>query len=352
VTAETGDKQIIALDEVKTHADKKDPYEKALLDILDWIQEKGVEVVAAGHRAILGGTRLNSPVVVTDEILEFLSTFNALAPLHQPYNLNGVKVLQSINKNLFQVICFDSSFHTTCNELSQHFAIPKKMYEEGIRRYGFHGLSYEFIVSQFDHYLPENKRDGRVIIAHLGAGASMCAVKNRKSIATTLGFSALDGLPMGTRCGNIDAGALLYLMHDRKMGYEELNQLLYKESGLLGLSGGFSSDMRELEESSLPDAKLAVEVFCYKISAWIGMLSAELQGLDSIIFTAGIGENSPIVREKVCKRAAWLGAKIDKAKNEKNASSIHALDSKLSIHVIPTNEELTIAKSTFLLMRE
>lgn len=330
----------------------EDPFEKALHDVLDWLNQHNIDIVAAGHRVAHGGTKFRAPVKITSEVVEFLRTLTPLAPLHQPYNVNGSEVLKAIDPNLFQVACFDTSFHTTCNELSQHFALPVKMYDEGIRRYGFHGLSYEFIVSQFDKYLTPEQASGRVIIAHLGAGASMCAVKNKISVATTLSFSALDGLPMGTRCGNIDPGVLLYFMHDRGMGYAELMQLLYKESGLLGLSGGISSDMRELEESSAPDARLAIDVFCYKIGAWIGMLAAELEGLDGIIFTAGIGEHSALVREKVCKYAEWLGAKIDPEMNSHNGPCIHADDSKLFIYAQPTDEESTIAKYTFQLYQQ
>jgi len=340
------------LDELDKNIHFEDPFEKALHDVLDWLKEHNIEILAAGHRVAHGGAKFRAPVKLTPEVADFLRTLTPLAPLHQPYNVNGSEVLKTINPDLFQVACFDTSFHTTCNELSQHFALPNKMYDEGIRRYGFHGLSYEFIVSQFDKYLTPEQASGRIIIAHLGAGASMCAIKNRSSVATTLSFSALDGLPMGTRCGNIDPGVLLYFMHDQGMGYDELMQLLYKESGLLGLSGGISSDMRELEESTSPDAKLAIDVFCYKIGAWIGMLAAELQGLDGIIFTAGIGEHSALVREKVCQYAEWLGAKIDPEKNQNNGPCIHADDSKLFLYTQPTDEESTIAKYTFQLYQQ
>jgi acetate kinase len=243
-------------------------------------------------------------------------------------------------------MCFDTSFHTTCNALSQRFAIPKRLHDEGVRRYGFHGLSYGYIVSQFDRYLPVEKREGKMIIAHLGAGASLCAVSGRKSVATSLSFSALDGLPMGTRCGNIDPGAILYLMETHQMDHAALVQLLYKESGLLGLSNGLSADMRELERSNSPDAKFAIDVFVYKIAGWMGMLAAELQGLDGLIFTAGMGENSAHVRAEICQRMAWLGAEIDLAKNARHETAIHAANSRLSIHVIPTDEEQMIAAET------
>ncbi|OGT06600.1 MAG: hypothetical protein A2103_00705 [Gammaproteobacteria bacterium GWF2_41_13] len=347
-----GEKISIHLSTLSKNSQYVDPYERAIRDILDWLSQHNLEIIAAGHRLIHGSTKYRESVVITPEIYTFVEKFNPLAPLHQPYNLRGYSIVREINPDLLQVFCFDTSFHTTCNELSQHFALPKHLHEEGVRRYGFHGLSYAYVVSQFDHYLPEAIRDGKIIIAHLGAGASMCAIHQRKSVATTLSFSALDGLPMGTRCGNIDPGVLLYLMEAHQMDHQELSQLLYRESGLLGLSGGISADMRDLENSDSPDAQLAIDVFAYKIAAWIGMLAAELQGLDGLIFTAGIGENSALVREKICARAAWLGAKIDPRKNVSHASVIHAEDSRLSIHVIPTNEELMIAQETLRLLLE
>jgi len=353
VKSSAQDKKIsIDLLALSNNSHHTDPYERAIRDILDWLSQHNLEIVAAGHRLIHGGTKYRTSVVINPEVYAFVEQFNPLAPLHQPYNLKGYSILHEINPTLFQVFCFDTSFHTTCNEVSQHFALPKHLHEEGVRRYGFHGLSYAYVVSQFDRYLPEEKREGKIIIAHLGAGASMCAVHQRKSVATTLSFSALDGLPMGTRCGNVDPGVLLYLMDVHKMGHKELSQLLYKESGLLGLSGGISADMRDLENSHLPDAKLAIDVFAYKTAAWIGMLAAELQGLDGLVFTAGIGENSALVREKICARTAWLGAKLDPEKNINHASEIHNKDSRLSIHVIPTNEELMIAQESLRLFRE
>jgi acetate kinase len=321
------------------------PYEFAINELLDWLQQNNINIVAAGHRIAHGGTKCRKSVIINDEVISYLETLEPLAPLHQHYNLEGSKILKKSFPNMLQVACFDTSFHVTCDKLSQLFAIPKKYTEEGVRRYGFHGLSYSYIVSQFDHYLPKEIVNGKVIIAHLGQGASMCAVSNKKSVATTLGFSAVDGLPMGTRCGNIDPGVLLYFMKVHGMDYAKLEKLIYRESGLLGVSG-ISADMRTLLASESKDARLAVDLFVYKIGMWLGTLAAELQGLDAIIFTGGIGENAAPVREKIVEKAAWFGAKIDKAKNANNEHVIHAPDSKIFLYIIPTNEELTIAKDT------
>ena len=323
-----------------------DPYEASTLFILDWIKTPGLEIIAAGHRIVHGGTKYRSATKLTPEILKFLETFIPLAPLHQPYNLNGVKILAKTFPKLFQVACFDTAFHTTNEPLTQLFAIPKKYTDDGVIRYGFHGLSYEYITKTLPNYLPSEKLNGRFIILHLGQGASMCAIKNQKSLATSLGFSALDGIPMGTRCGNIDPGVILHFLSHYKLSYDELTNLLFKESGLLGVSGGISSDMRTLLAKDDENAKLAIDLFTYRINGWIGMLTAELEGLDGLIFTAGIGENSAEIRAKICERAAWLGAKIDLQKNLQNSENIAAFDSKISLYVIPTNEEKIIAEHT------
>lgn len=327
-----------------------DPYTHATEEITHWLEQKQINIIAAGHRVAHGGVHYKRATVINDEVISYLEELKPLAPLHQPYNLNGIKILQKKFPEIFQVACFDTAFHTTCNPLSQLFAIPKWLTEKGVRRYGFHGLSYDYVVSQFDKYLPKDKVNGKFIIAHLGQGATMCAIHNRKSVATSIGFSALDGLPMGTRCGSLDAGVVLYLLDQEKMTYPEIEKTLYKESGLFGVSGGISSDMKELLESSNKDAKTAVDLFVYRICCWIGSLTAELQGLDGLIFTAGIGENAPYIREKVCEQIAWLGAKIDKEANNSGKHKIHDPDSKLLLYTIPTDEEETIAKETFALM--
>jgi len=322
-----------------------DPYENAINEILCWVEQHDIQIIAAGHRVAHGGASYAHAVPIDADVLTNLSALSHLAPLHQPYNLQGYKILHAKFPSILQVACFDTSFHTTCNKLSQLFAIPKKLTEQGIRRYGFHGLSYEYIVTQLDKYLPQDKATGKIIIAHLGQGASMCAIDNKTSVATTLSFSAVDGLPMGTRCGNIDPGVILHLMTNLNMSVKDVETLIYKESGLLGVSGGISSDMRVLLNSDSPDAKLAVDLFVYKIGAWIGMLAAELGGLDGLIFTAGIGENAPYIREKICEKASWLGVIIDKEKNANGAGTISTENSKITVNVIPTDEELTIAKN-------
>lgn len=338
--------EVIFADNLVVDLTQQDPYDFTFNEILNQLDVLNVKVVAAGHRVIHGAMKYRAPTIIDAEKIKFFETFNPLAPLHQPYNLKGIQILTAKFPNILQVACFDTAFHTTCNELTQLFAIPKWLTEEGVRRYGFHGLSYEYIVSQFDNYLPADKRDGKIIVLHLGQGASMCGVVKRKSFTTSLSFSALDGLPMGTRCGSFDPGAMLYLMEHYQMDHKRLERLFYKESGLLGVSG-ISSDMRTLLDSEEPDAQLAIDLFVYRIGGWIGTLAAEMQGVDGLIFTAGIGENAPQIREKVCERAAWLGAKIDVEKNAQNNATIHHSSSKLSINVIPTDEELMIAKHTF-----
>lgn len=324
-----------------------DPYELSINKVLQWLEKHNISVVAVGHRVAHGGLKYRQSVVINDIIIDDLLALSHLAPLHQPFNVKGMQIIQEKFPQILQVACFDTSFHTTCNELSQLFAIPKTLTQQGIRRYGFHGLSYEYVVSKFDKYLPHDKVDGKIIVAHLGQGTSMCAIDHKKSLATTLSFSAVDGLPMGTRCGNIDPGVLLHLMSHDNMSLKEVETLLYKQSGLLGVSGGISSDMRVLLASDHEDAKLAVDLFVYKIGAWIGMLTAELGGLDGLVFTAGIGENSPVVRAKICEKARWLGADLDPIANASNASTISSPSSKITMHVIPTDEETTIANSTF-----
>jgi acetate kinase len=325
---------------------KDSQYSIAFQAIYQWLQTLDINITAVGHRVIHGGTKYRNSITLNPEIIKFLQTFNHLAPLHQPFNLEGVKFFHQHYPKTLQVCCFDTAFHTTCEPLSQLFAIPQDLTASGIRRYGFHGLSYQAVVSKFEQYLPKNIVNGKIIIAHLGQGASMCAVKNRQSLAVSIGFSALDGLPMGTRCGSIDAGVLLHLMSHHKLSYKEIEELLYKKSGLLGVSG-ISSDMRILLASDHPDAKIAIDLFAYHIAKWIGTLTAELGGLDGLVFTAGIGENAAAIREQVCARAAWLGAKIDNLQNQKHAATISSKDSKISIHVIATDEEKVIAEDTW-----
>jgi len=342
-----GNKKVIQMDK-----ESDNPYENAFNTILNWLNKNNITLIGAGHRMIHGARKITESVILDPDVISFLETLNPLAPLHQPYNLQGVKIAFDRFPDLFQVACFDTSFHTTANILSQTYAIPKWLTEEGVMRYGFHGLSYAYVVGQFDNYLSEKNRNGKVIVMHLGNGATMAGINNKKSVATSIGFSAVDGLIMGTRCGSIDPSVILFLMKEHNMDYDQVTNIIYKKSGLFGVSGEISPDMRDLLESDSEDAKFAVDLFVYRVAQWIGTLSMELQGLDALVFTAGIGENSPIIREKICKYAEWMGAKIDQTKNKNNESAIHSDNSKIAIHVIPTDEEATIANDTWNLYKK
>jgi acetate kinase len=265
-----------------------------------------------------------------------------LAPLHEPHNLAPIKMAMTLNPELPQVACFDTAFHRTAPEVEQAFALPYAFYEEGIRRYGFHGLSYEYIASVLPERAPEIA-NGRVVVAHLGNGCSACAMRNRVSIATTMGFTALDGLPMGTRCGELDSGVVLHLMQQKGMSAQELVDLLYRRSGMLGLSG-ISSDFRELLASDNPRAQFAVQVFCYRVAGHIASLASALGGIDGVVFTAGVGENAAPVRSAICRGCAWLGLELDEAANRENKERISAPDSRVAAYVIKTDENLMIAR--------
>src|SRR5262252_3131253 len=312
--------------------------------ILPWATQRlgDRQLAALGHRAVPGGLRHSRPARVTPELLAELEALVPLAPLHEPHNLAPIKMAMSLNPELPQVACFDTAFHRTAPEVEQAFALPYALYEEGIRRYGFHGLSYEYIAS----VLPARAREianGRVVVAHLGNGCSACAMRNRVSIATTMGFTALDGLPMGTRCGELDAGVVLHLIQQKGMSSDELVDLLYKRSGMLGLSG-VSSDFRELLASDSPRARFAVQLFCNRVARHIASLAAALGGLDGIVFTAGVGENAARVRSAICQACAWLGLELDEAANRENKERISAPDSRVAAYVIKTDENLMIAR--------
>jgi acetate kinase len=304
----------------------------------------GHKLVSAGHRVVHGGTAYTEPLLVDDGVIESLEKLVPLAPLHQPYNIAAIRAVRNRAPGFPQVACFDTSFHHTQTDLERTYAIPRKYTEEGVRRYGFHGLSYEYISSALPEY-DSKLASGRVVIAHLGNGASMCAVKEGKSVATTMGFTAVCGLPMGTRSGTIDPGILVYMMDHYGMDARGVEDLIYNRSGLLGVSG-VSSDMRALLSSGDPRAKEAVELFIYRIGRELGSLAAALGGLDGIVFTAGIGENAAFIRERVCMDAAWLGVELDREANEAGGPRISQKDSKVSVWVIPTNEELVIASHT------
>ncbi len=303
-----------------------------------------IRVVAVGHRVVHGGTRFSAPVVVDETVLTALERLIPLAPLHQPHNLKPVRTLMDRNPAIVQAACFDTAFHSTIPAVAQAFALPRSLSEEGVRRYGFHGLSYEYISGKFKEMAPDLAKS-RVVAAHLGSGASMCAMRNGKSVAGTLGFSALDGLPMGTRPGALDPGVVLYLMQAKGMSPSDIETLLYKKSGLLGVSG-ISNDMRVLLKSDDPKAEEAVNLFIYRINRELGSLMAALGGLDALIFTAGIGEHSPEIRERVCTAAAWTGLRLDHEANRKKTACITTTDSPVSAWVIPTNEEWMIATHT------
>ncbi len=307
-----------------------------------------IDILSVGHRIVHGGPRFSKPQILTDETIKYLQGLTPLAPKHQPANLQGVAVARKHWPGAEQVGCFDTAFHHTQPKVAAQFAIPRKIMADGVIRYGFHGISYEFIASAAPKVLGAMPH-GRVIVAHLGAGASMCAIQHGKSIATTMGFSPLDGLPMGTRCGAIDPGVALYLLQEKNMSITDLADMLYSKSGLLGLSE-ISSDMRLLEASADPRAEEAVSYFVYRAVRGIGSLTAALGGLDALIFTAGIGEHSAHIRARIIAGLGWLGFQIDDRANAQNARSITKEGAVPSAWVIPTNEELMIARHTLRLL--
>jgi acetate kinase len=323
-------------------------HEYLLTDLVGWIRNRrlamNLELVAVGHRVVHGGELFNRPQVADEEVLTILERFIPLAPLHQPHNLRCIRHVAKLNPQTPQVACFDTAFHTTNPVEAQMFALPRWLYEEGVRRYGFHGLSYEYVARKLPEYFPAAVH-GRVVVAHLGSGASMCGIKDGKSVASTMGFSAMDGLPMGTRPGNIDPGVVLYLLQEKGMNASEIERILYKQSGLLGVSG-ISNDMRALHESSDPRAEEAISLFVYRIQRELGSLVAALGGLDALVFTAGIGENDADLRARVCERSAWAGIRLDPEANRRRGPKISTPDSAVSVWVIPTNEELMIASHT------
>lgn len=312
--------------------------------LLDWLQQElGADSLGAvGHRVVHGGAEFAAPVVVDADFLARLQAFVPLAPQHQPHNLAAIRAVAEIWPGLEQVACFDTAFHRAQPKVAQLFGLPASYYDDGVRRYGFHGLSYEYIAETLPGLL-KGRPDGRVVVAHLGHGASMCAIGDGQSVATTMGFTALDGLPMGSRSGSVDPGLLLYLLEEKGLNAAELTRLLYDQSGLLGLSGE-SDDMRALLASGSPGARLAVDYFVYRIGRELGSLAAALGGLDALVFTAGIGENAPEIRSQVCAQAAWLGVAFDAAANAAGETLISAADSAVSVWAIPTDEELMIAR--------
>lgn len=317
---------------------------EALDVVVELVREdlRDASLLGVGHRVVHGGAQFMAPTAVDRVVLRRLEAFEPLAPLHQPHNLAAIRLLLERMPGVPQVACFDTAFHRTAPEIAQLYALPLGYAEAGVRRYGFHGLSYEYVASALPA-LDSRAAQGRTVVFHLGNGASMCAMHAGRSVATTMGFTALEGLPMGTRCGSIDPGVVLFLLESKRLAIDEVERLLYHESGLLGLSG-VSSDMRELLDSDAPSARLAVEVFVYRAQRELGSLAAALGGVDAVVFTAGIGENQPEIRRRICADARWLGLVLDEAANLRHGPRISAAGSRVSAWVVPTDEETMIAR--------
>ena len=333
----------------KPDAQVRDGFE-ALEALADWLRSMygDAQLMGVGHRVVHGGTQYARPTVVTPQILAQLHRLVPLAPLHQPYNLAAIEAVSEQFPEIPQVACFDTSFHRSQSCVAKVIPLPRELCGSEVQRYGFHGLSYEYVASALPRVAPEIA-EGRVIVAHLGSGASLCALKDGKSVDCSLGFTTLDGLCMGTRPGALDPGVVLYLFQNLKLSAKEVETILYQKSGLLGISG-ISNDMRDLLRSRAPRAKMAVDCFVYRAAKEIGALAAVLEGLDSIVFTAGIGENSAEIRRRICRSCAWLGVELDEAANACNGPRISCTSSKVSAWVIPTNEELMIARHTGMLL--
>jgi acetate kinase len=329
-------------------------YDRLMESLLGFIEKRidGHALAVAGHRIVHGGRDHVGPAVLDEALRDDLERLAPLAPLHQPHNLAAVEALARLHPDLPQVACFDTAFHAHKPEVESVYAIPRELTDQGIRRYGFHGLSYAYVASRLPAVLGD-VGNGRVVVAHLGSGASLCAMKERKSRATTMGFTALDGLPMGTRSGQIDPGVLLYLIDEKGMESAELSRLLYEKSGLLGLSG-ISNDMRDLLASNAPEAEFAVDYFCQRANREIGSLAAALGGIDALVFTAGIGENAAEIRRRICAKAGWLGLELDEKANAaaRGEAIISSPGSRVAVAVIPTNEELVIARQSWRVVSE
>lgn len=331
-----------ALIDAPLHTPRGD-HGRALAAVLDHCDQYfGHEgLVAAGHRVVHGGARFSGPLRITADNLKALEVLKPLAPLHQPYNLAGIHALEVLRPGLPQVACFDTAFHRTQPEVAQRFALPREWHDRGVLRYGFHGLSYEYVADRLREIDPEAVA-GRTIVAHLGHGASVCALKDGVSVATSMSFTALDGLPMGTRCGSLDPGVVLHLLHDHELTFSEVSYLLYERSGLLGVSG-ISDDMRQLLDSDAPEAEEAIELFVYRTVREIAGLTGSLGGVDAIVFTGGIGEHAAPIRARIMRGLDWLGVRIDEKQNKAGAACISDADSRVRVWVVPTNEERVIA---------
>jgi acetate kinase len=323
---------------------------EALESIVVWLRSRfgRANLLGVGHRVVHGGPHYNSPTVISPTVMEELHRLIPLAPLHQPYNLAAIEAVSERLPHVPQVACFDTSFHRSQPKVADVIPLPQQLCLDGLQRYGFHGLSYEYIASALPQVAPEIA-GSRVIVAHLGSGASLCAMKAGQSVDNSLGFTALDGLCMGTRPGSLDPGVVLYLFQNFGMTAAQVENILYRRSGLLGISG-ISKDMRDLEASQEPSARLAIDYFVYRAAREIGGLAAVLGGIDGLVFTAGIGENSPEIRKRICEASAWLGIELNTEANVSGRSRISTRMSKVSVWVIPTNEELMIARHTALLL--
>jgi len=327
-----------------------DTVPKALDKVVSFLRaEIGQLPIAIGHRVVHGGPDYSAPTLIDEAVLQRLDAFSPLAPLHQPNNLAPIRAVRAGQPQMLQVACFDTAFHRGHPEVADRYALPEALYAEGVRRYGFHGLSYEYIADRLPEVAPD-VAGGRVVVAHLGSGASMCAISGGKSVESTLGFTALDGLPMGTRPGQLDPGVVRYLMRQKEMSAEEIEHFLYNDCGLKGLSG-ISNDIRELLKSADPQAKRTLDYFVHRIVLSAGMLAASMGGIDAFVFTAGIGENARAIREAVVTRLTWLGIELDPDANAKGHSLISRKGSRVACYVIPTDEELMIARHTLRVLR-
>ncbi len=324
----------------------------AFQEIWQWLTGYAASsrILAVGHRVTHGGEAFDAPVRVTPEVVEALADLIPLAPLHQPHNLAAIREIASRHPDLLQVACFDTSFHRGRRAVTERFALPRALLDEGVRRFGFHGLSCEHVVYRLAELAPE-LAGGRLVVAHLGSGSSMTAIHGGRSVDTTMSFSTLDGLPMGTRCGSLDPGVALYLMREKGLGVTELEDLFYRQSGLLGLSG-ISGDLRVLHGSVDPRAAEAIDYLVYRIGQALGALCASLGGLDALVFTAGIGENDAEVRARVCRNATWLGIEIDEAANAAHEPRISLPGRRPSVWVIPTDEDRVIARHALVIARQ
>ena len=342
----TSDARGAALGDEKYSADDVPDVPAGITRVAAWLRRHVGDAlpVAVGHRIAHGGPAYASPQLVDDAVLSALERFVPLAPLHQPYNLAPIRKIQAGFPGTPQVACFDTAFHRGHAEVADRYALPDALYQEGVRRYGFHGLSYEYIARSLPRVAPEIAQRA-IVVAHLGSGASMCAIRNGRSVDSTMGFTALDGLPMGTRCGQLDPGVVLYLLTEKGWSVKDVERFLYRETGLRGLSG-VSNDVRDLLGSDAPGARLALDYFVYRIARELGSLAAALDGIDALVLTAGIGENSPEIRARICARARWLGVELDEAANRAGGPRISTAGSRVSVWVIPTDEERMIAEHT------